>query len=436
MVNRSTLPSLFNLSIRESNTAVKDEQICGVKRKYSSDANNSWAKIVYPYRDEKQDITSPISEEKLKSFSVGADISGKHLVKLVDIYITKDKNHFVFRMRYEISKTDNTIKLVGISVRGERERWNREIDCVWIEVSEERKNMNIDLLFYELNNYERGTCRINQLSKDKQGEGRIIIEALISMAASLRFDTITLSDSTTHSDPRKSPYFGDNMAGYLRLVRGYGFYEGLGFFRTSSQDDSIAKTRQETFIYTVNEFYTTPLKHLDLGKESKYGGEIVDIIKPVIDYISKTPENRFMMNLSFRGIVKNFEGQIQHLRPSQEEVLNTFDIVNMRIKWREKVNALIQKPENRDTKKMYLLVAKDIIDATNKADDILLHGDTLVRDLVLTKHIYYRDVPYTNSTEAFHLICGPSESKDDLKPVVKEAVCSEHGYNLKVEVLV
>jgi len=90
----------------------------------------------------------------------------------------------------------------------------------------------IDDLFYGLSRTERDACMVTAGSGQYlEGSGSAVVNVLVGIGHRLGFTSIQLQDESTFDDPATAPYLSRRirMTNYLRLTRGYGFYEGLGF---------------------------------------------------------------------------------------------------------------------------------------------------------------------------------------------------------------
>lgn len=93
----------------------------------------------------------------------------------------------------------------------------------------------------------------------RKREGAIVLGALVSIAAAFDVKVISLYDAARFFDTETSPFWGHvDVTKYLRKVRGYGQYEGYGFF------GDVVRSNVQASLDHVDYIMTTPLNRLEI----------------------------------------------------------------------------------------------------------------------------------------------------------------------------
>lgn len=93
----------------------------------------------------------------------------------------------------------------------------------------------------------------------RKGEGAIVLGALVSIAAAFDVKVVSLYDVAEFFDTETSPFWGKvGVTKYLRKVRGYGQYEGYGFF------GDVVRSNEQAYLNHVHYIMTTSLNELEV----------------------------------------------------------------------------------------------------------------------------------------------------------------------------
>jgi hypothetical protein len=152
------------------------------------------------------------------------------------------------------------------------------VDSLWYTVSDEANRPTCDFLHVG--------------EKGPKGEGAIILGALVNIAAAFGIEKIELNDQAKFH-AASAPIWGNiDVTDYLRKVRGYGQYEGLGFF-------SGTDLNAQQVLNSNNTLMTTPVKTL-------LGGNVGHAVFQMVQTNAYVKNNKDD-TLSMRKIVLDFE---------------------------------------------------------------------------------------------------------------------------------
>jgi hypothetical protein len=213
----------------------------------------------------------------------------------VEIRQDTDSPYVMFEVSYRREEAENSIDAIVVRLNS---TCGEEYNCVHavvravqpIKEQEERKDvrhnfMDIKDLFYYVNNsVERANCDLYLGSEKTKGAGKFVINVLTNLCTSLLSDVkyLQVDDVATFFDFKTAPYFKDaKMTPYLRLLRGYGWYEGLGFFAKHTSDLTIdeARVHQQRLLDFHHQLFTSPLNSLP----DKLKLQIVELEKQIVD---------------------------------------------------------------------------------------------------------------------------------------------------------
>jgi len=177
-----------------------------------------------------------------------------------------DKNfaeaaNLVLKVKYG-TNSQGDVQMINIGVGSPGDNL---IQCVEVSVAESQSSMYIGSLFYDLCSSERKECDIHTgKNGTKRGAGGVMLKVLTSICATLGFKDIKLADGSTFVDLETMPFAGNVLiTPYLRALRGYGFYEGMGFFGTPRRQDLATAIRhQQAILNYHHKVYTTPIADL------------------------------------------------------------------------------------------------------------------------------------------------------------------------------
>ena len=160
---------------------------------------------------------------------------------------------------------------------------------------EQEEVLVVDRLWYaRRDEADRPTCGFLHVGeKGRKGEGAILLGALLNIAAAFGIEKIELTDEAKFH-AASAPIWGNvDVTDYLRKVRGYGQYEGLGFFGRTP------KNAQWVLAFN-NTLMTTPVMNLSAENVSH---DVLSMLR-TNTYVTENP------SLSMREIVLNFEDAI------------------------------------------------------------------------------------------------------------------------------
>jgi hypothetical protein len=164
-------------------------------------------------------------------------------------------------------------------------------------VDGDQRRLRVDSLYYDI---ERKLCNFERLGETKagetprKGEGAIVLGALVSIAASFRLPTLALTDAALFFDETAAPFWGKiGVTDYLRKVRGYGQYEGYGFF--------VAGLDEQGCLDYIHTRMTTPLASFEIPPGDTVFDRLVNTLRNRRDYTKMHGQK------SLREIVLEFE---------------------------------------------------------------------------------------------------------------------------------
>ena len=178
-------------------------------------------------------------------------------------------------------------------------------------------SLHIDSLYYIVRKEApRPKCGFQFVGKGIEGgkgEGAIVLGALVNIAAAFRIETVTLVDAAEFAV--SPPIWGKvPISNYLRIVRGYGQYEGLGFFSEGRTPDEAQADLD--FNHTLT---TTPIKNLKAEK----------VFSALVLY--ELRNNSFALNkgkvMSLREVVRSFEKAMEETRFPNDDVTRAEEVV-------------------------------------------------------------------------------------------------------------
>jgi hypothetical protein len=332
---------------------------------------------------------------------------------------------------YEDDGDDIELKTIGIGHDPMDE--NDVSTCVDVEVDETSKTMYIGSLFYSIDPDLRDKCQIYVgQNNGKQGAGSVVLKALTSVCASLGFYSIGLLDLSTFVDLSTMPYFGDiGITAYLRALRGYGFYEGMGFFsKTSLKKVSDIVAHQQSILDYHHAIFTTPIGQLrtrlysdsplqlwkDGTLESEYKEDNLRCTEEVKGHIEKL--GSVWDERSMRSILKEFNALVEPMRPSNHNMY----IWALLDKWEHEFTEMAESQESARTDYLFKLHRAARIIATF---NLTVSVPSLRSNL---KTFAYWTLPSGRSTIGKHLLVMPSDDGESPPKVMEETV----DYNFRI----
>ena len=298
----------------------------------------------------------------------------------VEIRQDTDSPFVMFEVSYRREEAENSIDAIVVRLNS---TCGEEYDCVHAVVravqplkeQEERKDvrhnfMDIkDLFYYVKNSVERANCDLYLGSEKTKGAGKFVINVLTNLCTSLLSDVkyLQVDDVATFFDFKTAPYFKDaKMTPYLRLLRGYGWYEGLGFFAKHTSDLTIDEVRvhQQRLLDFHHQLFTSPLNSLpnkltsqtefvelkndqisttDKELEKKFSTThkelekkyIREILKKVTDYLEvRKGKPQYDIDNSMRNILTEFDKIAHEHRPTPQHNSTYIDFSEQ---WRIKI---------------------------------------------------------------------------------------------------
>jgi hypothetical protein len=274
------------------------------------------------------------------------------------------------------------------------------IDCVKVEVISNGlgrpATFQVSSLFHQIN--ERKTCNI--VSTAKTGWGTFVLNT-ITVAAAQSNGYCCLWDASKFAPDQPKPHMAtvnDSLTDNLTMIRGYGFYEGCGYFaalRDLGIDDldfnSALNWHNQQLIW-VHVVLTTPLQELmdTLSGKNEAGKDPFEAIKSTAKMI--VPPKEKMLTTLDEYLATANEIVIQQGNLSLRELYNHFE---------NKVDR-----DNLDTNKM-----KTLFGSKNKLWGIVYWWSVLTDDdEPIEKHIGYRTV--SEESVPFHIECRPGSNGD------------------------
>ena len=223
----------------------------------------------------------------------------------------------------------NHVRMTNISVRQPESSTD---NCVSVQVSERSGTMYLASLFYGLTEQNRELCQVSVGKKgEKRGAGAVILKALTSIGASLGFKIINLSDAACFVDVASMPYFGRvYITPYLRALRGFGYYEGMGFFSTNGKFEYV-KAHEQAVLNFFHKLYTTKIKDLRLmtwqlkpwednafDEAPFHNIETYGEVESLLNNLDNMWDDR-----SMRSILQEFIDLTENVRPRAEKATST-----------------------------------------------------------------------------------------------------------------
>lgn len=221
--------------------------------------SSKWNNLLYEDRQDPKVITSLKNPTFATNFAKSQRVEKK--IRLKDPNFEMVLTASLLKSPLGEDWNDKPLSLYKVKIVG---AWGRGNACVEVDVNESEYKFYIDRLFYNLSPDFRDTCMISMGSGETAvGSGSAVIRTLVSMASSLGFRKMTLQDASSFFDPFTAPIFAiDNnaMTHYLRLMRGYGFYEGHGFFKKTPTLTPKEAAEVETGLLEYHHLcFTTPI---------------------------------------------------------------------------------------------------------------------------------------------------------------------------------
>ena len=158
-----------------------------------------------------------------------------------------------------------------ISMRGSNE--GSEEGCLEISLNPRYSSVYVASLLRGPTPQECEAWRVEQPS-DREGVGRAVMETVTTIADHLfENDALLYLQDASAFTVRNAPLLDVSMTAYLRLARGFGFYEGLGYAEEHTQYPSIEKMRavRESALQWHEALFATPLRLVEDRMLELYG---------------------------------------------------------------------------------------------------------------------------------------------------------------------
>jgi hypothetical protein len=145
------------------------------------------------------------------------------------------------------------------------------------------------------------------------------------IATKLGFETITLEDAATFCQIETMPYFGSIfITPYLRALRGYGYYEGYGFFlKTDDHNFPATMAEQQSTLYFIHHLFTMTIGEIKSALRTG-GGWNKGLQKHIFQYLENQPVSHVPRSVSFlhyRRHFVQFHTRIVNLHTAEEWTL-------------------------------------------------------------------------------------------------------------------
>ena len=383
-----------------------------------------WNDQIYPYKEGSKTTVSELSSnwnQKMmydfvmkKSHRFGVEYFSDPVKALNDVGNSKPKADASMVMEFTYDKDDQIPMLNHMQITSSEQN---EV-CVSVKVDENHRSMYIGSLFYNLDNDTREGCRVYVGDNDrKTGAGSIVLKTIASMASSLGFNYLTLIDASAFVDISTMPYWGPiQMTSYLRLIRGYGFYEGIGFFARPSAESS--KQQQKVLDYH-HWFFTTTITELidsteelesfetrvraledaDISADENDIRLIMRSIKQCLESLKRSGRFQSIKDKSMRTIVKEANDLVEPYRPKDASQYS--DWKKMQDDWKRAVKeGLVGNNYNNEYE---YLAGVDVAETIVYS----LHGMTDIRTTTSYAKKLFDQMDLYGQIKPLHYICVP-----------------------------
>ena len=346
----------------------------------------SWNEVIYPYKGGRKavDNANVWTKQQLTQFmgGFGSTVTETNVLvrhkKVLDeggaMRVTPTVLNFVYGSVH--SNTSVFLRGIGIGPQGRIPSHGRDaIDstfnkCVNVTVDEMNRTLTLNSLFHAVGLNERLECDIyvgaNRNSKDAAGS--TVLQMLFDISVDLKFNNIRLTDASKFAEYKKKPFYEDvRMTNYLRLRRGYGFYEGVGFvqFNKAANPYNLEDTLnlQQQIMNFYHKLFTTPIRTLRIWGKNPYdlrqelylprdglnesGRDIAanaqlnmpGQMKAMLRVENLPGE---IESMSPRDIVKEFNALAEEYRPKPDEFTHDLWDQNFHDLWDQRVTAAFQ----------------------------------------------------------------------------------------------
>jgi len=142
-----------------------------------------------------------------------------------------------------------------------------DLSCVKANLQRTSQDINVDSLFYTINEDTRALCTVTPNAKDETGYGSVVLQVL-DVIAGVRGGNLTLGDAATFRDNGTQPKINvdGSVTLTLALLRGFGFYESRGFISSqlveAESDKNLYAAATEVDLEWTAMVVTTPISQL------------------------------------------------------------------------------------------------------------------------------------------------------------------------------
>jgi len=223
-------------------------------------------------------------------------------------------------------------------VEGSRSFGGEEELCLAVKFSADTGLLYIESLFNTATPHECDAWVVGA-QQERSGIGKAVMRVVTSIADELFANNVTLLlTDASHFTAANTPILDVFMTEYLRLKRGFGYYEGLGFMSTDTKHRDTAAKEAERMKETVrwhDVVFDTPLVSMQDTFESEFPGDMNGMTsvaykahRSVLTSIANSEEQageeqagevmRLLGDLSLRGVLGLLEATANPLRPTTE----------------------------------------------------------------------------------------------------------------------
>lgn len=236
---------------------------------------------------------------------------------------------------------------IRISMRGSNE--GNEEGCLEISLQPRCSSVYVASLLRGPTPQECEAWRVAQPS-DREGVGRAIMETVTTIADQLFTPNalLYLQDASAFT-VRNAPLLDVSMTAYLRMARGFGFYEGLGYAEERTQYPSIEQMRavRESALQWHEALFGTPLGKVQermrelYGQDRRLAGRAERAVEHLVDPRRVKTENDFVnkhADWSVRGLLKYLERESERVDPRKDAAppdMPTPD--HLRVEWAQRL---------------------------------------------------------------------------------------------------
>ena len=296
--------------------------------------SGSWNAIVFSDRVDPKTVHSDRLKSKERELAMQAgtlDESSRRRIK-----VSKNAFQMVLVLFYDVEPTfSQKRRLIQGKIEADlRVPYLGSKSCVELSFDEIHRTIHVSSLFYNLQVSDRDKCQVSVGSGERdQGSGTAVLQTIFGMASALGFEKVDLDDVAQFQNVDTAPVWARSisMTPYLRLTRGYGFYEKHGLFDVNAEAIEDARAAQQSLLDYHHKAFTTPIGVMLNAYRTQPSGTTappfevaVDFTPPKtsLDALRKTVHSipPRLHQFSMRSIVLHVAGQFESTRHQIQRV--------------------------------------------------------------------------------------------------------------------